>query len=161
MNDTTKSLLQTITLPDGSTKQVFKRGSIVFTYGGGIGDFIIHIAQGFRGFSHCGIALGDGKMIAAWGNVGKVIYQDDLQQLQTEAIYPLKDPVLVEQMITIAKGCLGKPYDYLGLLAVVGVPIGIGGPPKAFFCSSLVAYSMGLHGNDRKYKPQDLWDLFH
>ena len=153
MDSVSKALL--IKLPSG--KEAFKRGAIVFTNGGGISDFIIRAAQGFRGYTHCGIALGDGKMVAAWGAAGCVVLQDDLQQMTTEARYPNT----TEQEITRALASLGKPYDFLGLFGLLGLPTWGKGPPDAYFCSSLIADILYIGTNSirpaRKTLPNNLW----
>jgi len=160
MDAISKSLL--ITLSSG--KQAFKRGTIVFTNGGGISDLIIRIAQGFKGYTHCGIALGDGKMIAAWGAENKVIEQDDLQQVVTEARMPSNKIVPdIEAAIAMTTANLGHSYDFGSLLGFVGLPTWGQGPPVSFVCSSLLAYCVFEKVNFKKtYRqvlPQDIWDL--
>lgn len=158
MDSISKSLL--ITLPSG--KQAFKRGAVVFQDGGGFSDFIIRMAQGFRGYTHCGIALGDGKMIAAWGGSNGVVLQDDLQQMVTEArMLPEAD---IESAIALATKQMGKPYDYPGLLGCIGLPTWGQGPPTSFICSSLVEYCVSLPKVTKAVRvvmPQDVWNALN
>lgn len=155
----TESLKHVITLPDGTGKKAVERGCIVFTNGGSIADGLIRIGQGFRGYTHCGIARGDGKMVASFADFGGVSLQDDLQQITTE-IRRWNHGFTDDYMIERAESHLGAKYDYGGLLAAIHFPTWGGGPPKSFTCSSFLAYL--VHGNlpnVRGVTPDFLWNL--
>lgn len=164
MDATTKALLVTV---DARGKQGFRRGAIVYTYGGSIADYGIRVAQGFRGPSHVGIACGDGKMVASFLPAGGVTLQDDLQPAlpSTEARFPWKDDGEADAAVRRALGYVGKVRYDLGAIAHMAsfgfVPAFAPGPPAAATCSAFLHVFVGVRSSSsaapRFTKPLDLW----
>jgi len=139
-------------------KAVFRRGTIVFQNGGSGMDFLIRVGQGFRGYTHVGVALGDGTMIASFLPSGGVTLQNDIQQIQAieGRPYPGDSEKLISNMLSFK----GDGYDLLGLLVAIGGPGFGSGPPKKFTCSSLIAYCANWKMPVRGVTPEQIWQQY-
>lgn len=151
---------------DGKTKALFDpqghfpRGTLLFYADNGIGDILIRLGSGSY-WSHVAVALGDGRRVEAWQGVGVQIMGGDF--LQTPNFAARKCPIDPNFITAKILAQVGKPYDYLGLLANPLRNIFHsdmrGGPPDSFHCSSLIAYAAGLTSKPyRAFTPQDAFN---
>lgn len=119
---------------------------------GAVAGALIRLLSGAR-VQHVAVSLGDGRMINA--QFQGVCYSN--AQEGAEIFGKLPDG-LIEPVIACMEQQLGKPYDFLHLIAdpywnVTGKDLGCS-VPRAFICSTLVAYALQQCGGGR-FLPKD------
>lgn len=149
------------------------RGTIVVYHADYAVDLAIRVLSGSY-WSHVAVARGDGSAICAWagsGGMRRGVIGDFADFAPWPALYRRLEPkgVDVENLIATLTAQIGKPYDYLGLIAdpienVFHIKMG-GGPPKAFHCSGLVSWALAQQGFHwmkplRAITPDDIFHRF-
>lgn len=127
----------------------YPRGTLIFVQSSGnfLSDILIRLASG-SGVVHCGIADGTGKMLNARGTV---CYSNEVEGTEIAKPWP-GTPEQLEKAFVFLTQQLGKPYDYLHLVAnpiwnLTHWDIGCSAP-KRWVCSTLLAAAMREVGLD-------------